>query len=148
MKAATTTRETTLAAKFERHADHEGEILERYRALSDKLGSSSAGMVVNQILTDEEVHHLLLRTIAAWLKGDPAARERSIAPDVNRGEILRLTRTLQKHERETIDTCRALIAELPESSAPFFSALLAAMALDSEKHHRLLKAVESILGAD
>jgi hypothetical protein len=27
----------------------------------------SAAMLVNQILTEEEIHHLLLRTMATWL---------------------------------------------------------------------------------
>lgn len=141
-------KRASLAAKFERHADEEGKVLEEYRALSDRLGGSSAGMLVNQILTEEEIHHLLLRTIATWLREHPATQERLIPAGVDREELLRLGRALQEHEREAIDACRGLMSELSREDEEVLCTLLDAMVLDSEKHQRFLRAVEKILTAE
>jgi bacterioferritin (cytochrome b1) len=134
-----------LAAKFERHADEEGKILLEYRALAEKLGNSCAGNLVSHILTEEELHHLLLRTMAEWMRERPAELERGIPPDADRPNLVRLTQLLQMHERKTIDECRATRAQLSGDNAELFSTLLEAMVLDSEKHHRLLDAVERLL---
>jgi len=135
----------SLAAKFERHADEEGKILTEYRALAEKLGNSSAGNLVSHILTEEELHHLLLRTLAQWMRERPAEPARAIPPDANRPELLRLTQVLQKHELETIDACRGAKSQLVGDSAELLGTLLDALVSDSEKHHRLLGAVEKLL---
>jgi len=137
----------SLATQFERHADEEGKILTEYRVLSEKLGNSSAGNLVSHILTEEELHHLLLRTLAQWMREPQPEQARAIPPDANRAELLRLTRILQKHEIETIDHCRAVKSQLSGDTAELLGTLLEAMVLDSEKHHRLLGAVETLLKA-
>ena len=139
------TERESLATKFDRHADEEGKILTEYRALSEKLGNSSAGNLVSHILTEEELHHLLLRTLAQWMREQPTEQERAIPPDANRAELLRLTQTLQKHELDTIDACRGAQLQLSGENAELFGTLLEAMVLDSEKHHQLLGAVEQLL---
>lgn len=135
----------SLAAKFERHADEEGKILDEYRALAETLGNSSAGNLVSHILTEEELHHLLLRTLAQWMRERPAEPERAVPPNANRAELLRLTRTLQKHELDTIHACRGAQSQLSGQDVELIGTLLDAMVLDSEKHHRLLGAVEKLL---
>ena len=135
----------SLARKFDRHADEEGAILAEYRVLAEKLKNSSAGMLVNQILTDEEIHHLLLRTIATWLREPEGKAKTTIPPGANRGDLLRVTQALQRHEGETIEACRALLQQLSDNSGELIDALLEAMVLDSEKHQRLLTAVEKAL---
>ena len=137
----------SLATQFERHADEEGKILTEYRVLSEKLGNSSAGNLVSHILTEEELHHLLLRTLARWMREPQTEQARAVPPDADRGELLRLTRKLQKHEIETIDHCHAVKAQLSGETAELLGTLLEAMVLDSEKHHRLLGAVETLLKA-
>ncbi|OFV84044.1 MAG: hypothetical protein A2W26_03260 [Acidobacteria bacterium RBG_16_64_8] len=135
----------SLAATFERHADEEGKILAEYRTLAEKMGDSDAGFLVDQILTEEEMHHLLLRTMAKWLRERPSGAGRTIPAQANRDELLRLTQTLRRHEQETINACRSLKAGLPGDDGDLLTTLLDAMALDSEKHHRLLQAVEGML---
>jgi len=137
----------SLATQFERHADEEGKILTEYRVLSEKLGNSSAGNLVSHILTEEELHHLLLRTLAQWMREPQPEQARAVPPDANRAELLRLTRILQKHEIETIDHCRVVKSQLSGETAELLGTLLEAMVLDSEKHHRLLGAVETLLKA-
>jgi len=139
------TERESLAAKFERHADEEGKMLAEYRALSEKLGNSSAGNLVSHILTEEELHHLLLHTLAKWMRERPTAQERAVPPDADRAELLRLTHALQKHEQDTISACRGAQSQLFGDSADLLGALLDALVLDSEKHHLLLGAVEKLL---
>jgi hypothetical protein len=136
----------SLARKFERHADEEGAILAEYRVLAERLAESAAGMLVNQILTDEEVHHLLLRTIAGWLAQREGRGMPPIPVGANCGELLRLTEGLQDHECETIDACRVLRPQLVGDDAELIDTLLEVLILDSEKHQRLLAAVEKLLG--
>jgi len=136
-----------LAAKFDRHADEEGRILDQYRTLAEALGDGPAGMLVNQILTEEEIHHLLLRTMATWLREHSEAPPAAVGRDVDRTELLRLTETLQHHERETIDACRALMGQISGASSHLLRTLLETMVLDSEKHHRLLTTVQELLKA-
>ena len=136
----------SLADKFDRHADDEGSIMAEYRALAEGLGESAVGMLVNQILTEEEMHHLLLRTMATWLRKPAAAAEAMRIPErADRAEILRRTQLLRLHERETIDACRRLQPQLSGALAAFLGVLLDAMILDSEKHEKLLWAIEGML---
>jgi ferritin-like metal-binding protein YciE len=135
----------SLAATFDRHADQEGSTLAEYRVLAERLGDSSAGMLVNQILTDEEIHHLLLRTIATWLRERGGKATAMIPAGANRAELLRLTHALKRHEHETIEACRVLRPQLSGESAELIGTLLDTMTLDSEKHRRLLEAVEGLL---
>ena len=62
-----------LAEAFDRHVEEEGRILEEYRRLSQPLGEGPLGFAVDLILTEEEMHHLLLRTMADWLRKPAAA---------------------------------------------------------------------------
>ena len=137
----------SLAAQFERHADEEGRILTEYRVLSENLGNSSAGNLVSHILTEEELHHLLLRTLARWMREPQTEQVRGVPQETDRTELLRLTRKLQKHEIETIDHCRAVKSELSGDTAELLGTLLEAMVLDSKKHHLLLGAVDKLLQA-
>jgi hypothetical protein len=135
-----------LADQFERHAEHEGAVLSEYRELAEGLGDSTAGVLVNQILTDEEVHHLLLRTMATWLRGERAGADAMRVPAAaNRVELLRRTRVLATHERETIEACRDLQSLLAGEHAALLGALLEVLVLDSQKHEKLLRAVERLL---
>lgn len=137
----------SLAAQFERHANEEDRILTEYRVLSEKLGNSSAGNLVSHILTEEELHHLLLRTLARWMRETQTEQMRAVPQDADREELLRLTRKLQRHEIETIDHCHAVKAQLSGETADLLGTLLEAMALDSKKHHLLLGAVDKLLQA-
>lgn len=133
----------SLAAKFERHADEEGKVLGEYRVLAEKLGNNTLGNLVSHILTDEELHHLLLRTMSKWLR-EPAERGAPL-PAAERSELLRLTQTLQRHEEETIDACSSLQTQLQGQNEELIGTLLDAMIMDSEKHRRLLVVVEKLL---
>ncbi len=136
----------SLAAKFEHHADEEGVILDAYRTLAEKLGDGTAGNIISHILTEEELHHLLLRTLAKWLREGRAEHAEAIPATANRADLLRLTQRLQQHEQDTLEACRRLKSQLP-GDADVLAALLDAVMLDTEKHHRLLSVAERLLKA-
>lgn len=135
----------SLATELERHADEEGSILAQYRVLAERLGDSAAGILVDRILTDEEIHHLLLRTMATWLRERGGPGTAPIPVGANRTELLRLTQTLHAHEGETIEACSALRSQLSGDKAELIGILLEVMVLDSEKHQRLLTVVQRLL---
>lgn len=142
-----TTDRESLAATFDRHAADEGKVLAEYRVLSEKLGDSPAGFLVSHILTEEEMHHLLLSTVAAWLRRHPTSSEPALPEGVNPAALLELSRTLRHHESETIEACRKLKARLSPEQEGLIGTLLDVVILDSEKHHRLLLAVEKVIMA-
>lgn len=134
------TRES-LAVAFDRHADEEGKILAQYRTLVDKLGQSPAKFLINLILTEEELHHELLRATARWLREHGSAEGSTILPGGSADELLRRTEELQKHETDTIEACRSLRTELSGIGGELLVSVLDVMVMDSEKHHRLLGTV-------
>jgi transcriptional regulator of acetoin/glycerol metabolism len=136
----------SLAAELERHVKEEGEILQEYRTFSDKLAEGPLSILVDHIVTEEEMHHFLLRTMSEWLQAPPASGESLAARGIDRDEILSHTQTLQEHEKKTIMECRALKSRLSGEEGDLFETLLEAIALDSEKHQRLLAAVVKLIG--
>ena len=138
------TRET-LAATFDRHAEEEGKILTEYRTLAEGLGDSPARFLIKLILTEEELHHELLRATAKWLREHSGAEGRPVPPGGDTEELLRLTEQLQRHEKETIEACDGLRSSLLGTGGELLSSVLYVMALDSEKHHRLLATVRRMI---
>jgi hypothetical protein len=138
------TRES-LAKAFERHADEEAGILAQYRTLADKLGLSPAKFLINLILTEEELHHELLRATAKWLREYTVAERSSMRPGGSADELLRRTEELQQHEKDTIEACRSLRSDLSGAGGELLGSVLYVMAMDSEKHHGLLTIVLKLI---
>jgi hypothetical protein len=134
-----------LAREFDRHRAEEGEILERYHALSDQLGKGPLGLLINHIATEEEMHHFLLGTLSDWLRSPVSPGEALSERRVDRNALLRETRMLRGHEKKTIEACRGLQAQLSGDEGMLFDTILEAIASDSEKHQRLLEAVEKLI---
>ncbi len=143
---ASSNQRETLAAEFDRHVAEEDDILKEYRALSDKLSDGPLRVLVDHIVTEEEMHHFLLRTLSDWLRTPPAPVASLTDQGLDRDAILRYTTTLQDHETQTIEACRSLRSRLSGDEGEIFEALLDAIALDSEKHHRLLTTLGKTIG--
>jgi hypothetical protein len=134
------------AACLDQHVEAEQGILEEYRALAGPIESGPIRFLIDLILHDEERHHGLLRMMAKYLR--IKNRHKNQLPWViDREELKRHMQKLQEHERETIAACRDLKSRLPADESEFFGALLDAVILDSEKHERLLLAVERLAKA-
>ncbi len=133
------------AESLDRHVEAEGRMLEEYRALSEKIANGPVGLLVDLILTEEEQHHFLLRTMANRLKQSLTGEAKEFeAKGLVRDELLRQTQRLQEHERETISACRHLKTQISSEEKEFFDTLLDVLILDSEKHERLLSAIEKM----
>lgn len=136
-----------LAISLDLHVEVEDKILEEYRKLADKMAEGPVGMLLDLILTEEEQHHFLLRTMAKHLRQALEGETKRIEVEKGvRAELLRRTQRLRGHEQETIEACRNLKSQLASEEKELFDALLDAMILDSEKHERLLAAIEKMIG--
>ncbi|MEE9568566.1 MAG: hypothetical protein V3W37_04200 [Candidatus Binatia bacterium] len=134
-----------LAVKFDRHVEEESNVLGEYRALSEKLGDGPIGFLIDLILTEEEQHHFLLSTMTKWLRESPAEEKSVGLQGVNREELLQHTEKLRKHEQESIDAYRNLKSQLSGEDRELLDSLLDGLILDSEKHDRLLLAIEKMI---
>ena len=133
-----------VAAALERHVKEEDEILLEYRKLSDRLTESPLSVLVDHIVTEEEMHHFLLSTLCDWLRAPADAVESLSAQGVDCDAILQQAAALKQHERKTVEACRELKSRIVDDDHELFDAILEAVALDSEKHHLLLTAVERL----
>lgn len=120
----------------------EGKILDEYRTLAGKIEDGPVSFLIDLILTEEEQHHFLLRTMAKRIRDPFKKGERKELKWVDRDALLEHTRRLQEHDQETIHACQNLKSQAPLEEEGLFNALLDAMILDSKKHERLLLAVE------
>lgn len=136
-----------LASTFRSYAAAEEKILTEYRALSKQLGDSTCGLLVNHILTEEEMHHLLFSTAAMWLKDHVSTEYAPLPQGVNKSEVLQMTRSLCEHESSTIEAFRKLKSQLPAGEVELVGTLLDIVILDSEKHCQVLKGMEKVLMA-
>jgi hypothetical protein len=134
-----------LAAKIKRHVEEEEKVLWEYRLLSKQLEKGPLRFLIDHILEEEQLHHFLLISVVQWLEKPPQQGERPLPEGPTRDELIRKTTSLREHERETAEGCRSLIGQLPAQETELVGSLLEGMALDSEKHHRLLLAVERLI---
>lgn len=133
-----------LASGLERHVVEEEEILGQYRGLAGVLKDGPAGLLIRLIFRDEEQHHLLLTEIAKDLKA--ALDERPLPSiDESAGELREMISRLMEHEEATIENCRKLKPQFAAQELGLFAAMLDAVIADSEKHRRLLLALDGML---
>jgi hypothetical protein len=133
-----------LAAALDLHVAEESAILQDYRVLSDELTDGPLRVLVDHIVTEEEMHHFLLKTLCDWLRAPTDPVESLAAQGLDRDAILRQTEALKQHELRTAEACRELQGRIGDDDHELFQTLLEAVALDSEKHHLLLTAVERL----
>jgi rubrerythrin len=136
-----------LLRTMEQHIRGEAGALVQYERLA-QVSDPIVSLVMQLILEDEQRHHALLERIAATLR-DALNWTRSadafpstmptegVAP-----ELASLARTLIKEEQDGARALRELAARERGIDGGLDSALLEMMALDSEKHARLLQFVQ------
>jgi hypothetical protein len=143
----TESHRNALADEFERHMAVEDAILKSYHSLVDRLPDGPLSILVNHIATEEEMHHFLLGTLADWLRSPPLMGEEEVALGADRETVAGQARLLKEHETETIDACKKLKEEVSGVDGDLFEVLLDVLILDSQKHHRLLSALEKLVGS-
>jgi rubrerythrin len=133
------------AKALEWHVGEEQRILDEYRTLTSRLKGSSVSLLTDVILTDEDQHHALLQKVVKKLR-EPAGGKTKIAMEDDYHEgLLQETRKLREHEKETVQVCRKLKSQMNMKEPELFEAILDALIFDSEKHQRLLLAVEKTI---
>jgi hypothetical protein len=138
----------------ERHASAEANALSEYEFLAQASGDPVIALVMRLILEDEERHHGLLRRIEATLRDalnwthSPSSLPTSSVPQqpISR-DLVAITGTLVDEERSGAKFMRDLAQREKDIDAGLHSLLLEMMAMDSEKHARLLQFVRQRLEA-
>ena len=134
---------------IERHASLEVQALGQYEHLARVSGDPVIALVMRLILEDEERHHGLLQRISSTLRDalnwtySPDALPRSTTPVSETDEDLAsLARALIDEEKTGAQVLRGLAQREKGLGGGLDSLLLEMMAMDSEKHARLLHFVQ------
>jgi hypothetical protein len=137
-----------------RHAAAELDSLAQYEYLSTASGDPVIALVMRLILEDEERHHGLLLRIEASLRDalewthSPDALPTTAAPNAPLLENLAaLARQLVDEERTGARKMRQLAESEKKIAGGLHSLLLEMMAMDSDKHARMLHFVDQRLRA-
>jgi hypothetical protein len=136
----------------ERHANAEAGALVQYEQLAESSGDAVVALVMRLILDDEERHHGLLKRIEASLRDalnwshSPAALPTPPTPQQPlHADLAAVARELITEERTGARKMRDLADQEKGINGGLHSLLLEMMAMDSEKHARLLHFVENRL---
>jgi rubrerythrin len=136
----------------ERHAIAEQESLAQYESLRTASGDPVISLVMQLILDDEVRHHGLLKRIEASLRDaldwthSPAALPAPVSPQQPvASELVESANALIKEERTGARYLRDLAHRQKDVNSGLQSVLIEMMAMDSEKHARLLQFVHDRL---
>ncbi len=141
-----------LLEAVERHVSAEQDALTEYAFVAEASADPVVALVMRLILEDEERHHGLLRRIEVTLRDalnwthSPSALPVSSVPQQPVGrDLVTITRGLVEEERTGARMMRDLAHRESGIDSGLHSLLLEMMAMDSEKHARLLQFVEQRL---
>ena len=136
----------------ERHATAEQDALAEYQFVAEASADPGIALVMRLILDDEVRHHGLLRRIEATLRDalnwtHSASALPTVSgpqPPLSR-DLVAITRNLVDEERSGARMMRDLAQREKGIDAGLDRLLLEMMAMDSEKHARLLQFVQQRL---
>jgi hypothetical protein len=138
----------------ERHALAEADALDQYEFIAQASGDPVIALVMRLILEDEERHHGLLRRIESSLRDalywthSPASLPVTSPPESPAPpDLTAVTKLLIADERTGAQHMRDLAHQEKGIDSGLHSLLLEMMAMDSEKHARLLQFVHDRLAA-
>lgn len=134
-----------LLRHFQEHERKEGQTLEEYREIIERVGNPMVKFVLNLIELDETKHHEVANAMLATLEKNLFWRHPPAALDVFRGvgaekeELLALVQRFVRLERDGIKEYKRLLSEAKDYYEGLFSVLLRALIQDSEKHLMFLE---------
>jgi rubrerythrin len=137
----------------ERHALAERDALDQYEYLGSASGDSGIALVMRLILEDEQRHHGLLKRIEASLRDalnwthSPDALPVTVPQEPIANDLAQLARELIEEEHTGARYLRNLAHQQKGIGSGLHSLLIEMMAMDSEKHARLLQYVHDRLAA-
>jgi hypothetical protein len=143
-----------LLSAVQHHATAEADALGQYERLAHASSDPVVALVMGLILDDEERHHALLKRIAAslqdaldWSHSPIALPESPTAAQPPQADLVAVARDLIAEEHSGARKMRELAEGEKGISGGLHSLLLEMMAMDSEKHARLLHFVQERLQA-
>jgi hypothetical protein len=138
----------------EHHASAEADALVQYEQLAESSGDPVVALVMRLILDDEVRHHGLLKRIEASLRDalywshSPTSLPTSPTPQQPlHADLAEVARGLIAEEHTGARKMRELAEQEKGIGSGLHSLLLEMMAMDSEKHARLLQFVRNRLYA-
>ena len=141
-----------LLEAVERHATAEQDALAEYEFVAEASADPVVALVMRLILDDEERHHGLLRRIEAtlrdalnWTHSPSALPDVALPQQPVARDLVAITRNLVDEERRGARMMLDLAQGEKGIDAGLDSLLLEMMAMDSEKHARLLQFVQQRL---
>jgi rubrerythrin len=131
---------------FETHIDGETETLRSYRHLAATAADPAVALLMDLVVEDEARHHELLGRMATrlrdaleWTHSLDALPTSAVPPGQERaGDAVTLLRHIRE-EQESAEQLRVLAKQNAKLYGGLFELLLQTMALDSEKHARVLR---------
>ena len=130
------------------HAAAEADALAQYEYLAEASGDPVVALVMRLILDDEVRHHGLLHRMATTLRdalewtSSPAALPKGAPAGRLPITFVKLAGSLIEEERTGARALRRLAEQEQDINGGLDSLLLEMMAMDSDKHARLLQFVE------
>lgn len=130
------------------HMKREGAMLDEYVAASEGSESRALSYLVDLLVEDEHRHHRYFEALASSLKseaelsGVEPAIPRLDLKKVSKGDLLRTTERLLKHEQSDAAELKRLHKELRElQDTTLWGLLVEIMQRDTEKHIAILRFV-------
>jgi rubrerythrin len=138
--------------QFVAHEQHEQEFVSEYGNIVKRLDNPLVKFLLQLIISDEEKHHALVRTIASgfrkdleWLKeGADMPRLGSVSQE-QKDALLSLTANFIKAEEETISQFEGLMKQSEGYRKGLPTLLIKTIIHDSEKHLMILNYIDERL---
>ena len=131
---------------FERHAASEADSIGLYAEIAQTSPDPVIALLMSLVHEDELRHHGLLERMAARLRDDlrwthsPEALPSGVIPrTAGPNETPEVVHNLAKEEHEGVDHLRRLAREVSTLHNGLLALLLEMMALDSEKHEKVMR---------
>jgi rubrerythrin len=143
-----------LVDAIETHVVQEAASLAAYRQLADTASDAVVAMLMRLVLEDEERHHELMKRIVAdlrdglyWTQSVEALPDATIPRGVDSARALAAVHEFIREERDGVRQLQDLAHKSARINEGLDSLLLEMMAMDSQKHERILRFIERRLQA-
>ena len=132
--------------QFAAHESHEEKFLNEYREIVAQHDNPLVKFLLQLIISDEEKHHAVMRTITTALQADLTGirSDGSDMPKIGaiseekRDELLRITADFIKAEKQTINVNKDLMKKSRDYHKGLLVLLIRTIIHDSEKHLMIL----------
>ena len=138
--------------QFSAHEHHEQKFLDDYSGIVDRHDNPLVKFLLQLIMSDEEKHHAVVRTMALALQGDFTGLMSGVEmpklgtiSEQEKDELLQLTADFIKAEKQTIDEYQALIKKSQGCYSGLLVLLIRTIIHDSEKHLMILDFIDEKL---